>query len=102
MVNVSNALNAINRESFVDNTKILWLSTCINNCYLSLADLYTQSDWSKKSEEEATQDDPNIGTRKTPLLACKKWNGGKRTSVSTQVTLTDDLNGIDIVESLKK
>ena len=64
--------------------------------------LYTQSGWSKNSEEEATQDDPNICTGKTPLLACKKSNGGKRTSVSTQVTLADDLNGIDIVESLKK
>ena len=102
MVDASNALNAVNREAFVDNTKTMWLSTCINNCYLSLADLYTQSDWSKNSEEEATQDDPNIGTRKTPLLAWKKSNGGKRTSVFTQVTLADDLNGIDIVESLKR
>ena len=48
-----------------------------------LADLYTQNGWSKNSEEEATQDDPNICTGKTPLLACKRSNGGKITSVST-------------------
>ena len=102
MVEASNSLNAINRETFVHNTKILWLSTYINNCYLLLADLYTQNGWSKHSEEEATQDDPNICTGKTPLLACKKSNGGKITSVSTQVKLADDLNGIDIVESLKR
>ena len=44
MVDSSNAFNAINREAFVHDMKILCpsISTFISNCYLSPTDLHIQ------------------------------------------------------------
>ena len=60
MVDASNAFNAINRETFLHNTKILCpsVSMYINNCYSSPTDFYIQGCRSVKSEEETTQRDP--------------------------------------------
>ena len=69
MADAPNAFNAINREAFLHNTKILY----VNNCYSSPTDLYIQGGRSIKSEEGATQGDPAamaiyaLGI--TPLLA---------------------------------
>ena len=51
MVDASNAFNAINRERFLHNTKILCpsISTYITNCYSSPTDLYNQGGRSIKS-----------------------------------------------------
>ena len=53
MVEASNASNAINREAFLHNTKILCtsISACVNNCYSSPTDLYIQGGQSIKSKE---------------------------------------------------
>ena len=75
MVDASNTFNAINREAFLHNTKILYpsISTYISNCYSSPTDLYIQGGRSKKSEEGTTQGDPTamaiyaLGIK--PLLA---------------------------------
>ena len=110
MVDASNAFNAINREAFLHNTKILCpsISTHVNNCNSSPADLYIQGGRSIKSEEGTTEGDPTamaiytLGI--TPLLAwlSKKSNEGNRASASKQVAFGDDLNRIGTVESLKK
>ena len=110
MVDASNAFNAINREEFLHNTKILCpsVSTYVNNCYSSPTDLYIQGGRSIKSEEGTTQGDPTamaiyaLGI--TPLLAwlSKKSNEGNSASASKQVAFADDLNGVGTVESLKK
>ena len=56
MVDASNAFNAINREAFLHNKKILCpsLSTYVNNCYSSLTDLYIQGERSIKSKDRIT------------------------------------------------
>ena len=56
MVDASNASNAINREAFLHNTKILCtsISACVNNCYSSPTDLYIQGGQSIKSKEGTT------------------------------------------------
>ena len=98
MVDASNAFNAIYREAFLHNTKILCpsISAYVNNCYSSPRDLYIQGGQSIKSEEGTTQGDPTamaiyaLGI--TPLFA----------SASKQVAFADDLNGIGTVELLKK
>ena len=110
MVHASNTFNAINREAFLHNTKILCpsISTYITNCYSSPTDLYIQGGRSIKSEEGTTQGDPTamaiyaLGI--TPLLAwlSKKSNEGNSASASKQVAFADDLNGIGTVESLKQ
>ena len=110
MVEASNAFNAINRETFLHNTKILCpsISAYVNNSYSSPTDLYSQGGRSIKLEEGTTQDDPTamaiyaLGI--TPLLAwlSKKSNEGKTASASKQVAFADDLNGIGTVESIKK
>ena len=75
MVDASNALNAINRETFLYSTKILSLSisTYINNCYSSPKDIFIKDPCSIKSEKEKTQGDPTAMAiytpRITPLLA---------------------------------
>ena len=110
MVDASNAFNAINREAFLHNTKILCpsISTYVNNCNSSPKDLYIQGGRSTKSEEGTTQGDSTamaiyaLGI--TPLLAwlSKKSNEGNSASASKQVAFADDLIGIGTVESLKK
>ena len=110
MVDASNVFSAINREAFLHNAKILCpsISTYVNNCYSSPADLYIQGGRSIKSEEETTQGDPTemaiyaLGI--TPLLAwlSKKSSEGNSASASKQVAFADDLNGIGTVESLQK
>ena len=75
MVDASNAFNAINREAFLRNTKILCpsISTYVNNCYSSPTDLYIQGGRSIKLEAGTTQGDLTamaiyaLGI--TPLLA---------------------------------
>ena len=112
MVDASNDFNAINREAFLHNTKILCpsISTYVNNCYSSPTDLYIQGGRSIKSEEGTTQGDQAMTTAMTinalgitPLLAwlSKKSNEGNSASASKQVAFADDLNGIGTVESLK-
>ena len=101
MIDASNAFNAINREAFLHNTKILCpsISTCVNNCYSSPTDLYIQGARSIKSEEGRTQGDPTamaiytLGIR--PLLAwlSKKSNEGNSASASKHVAFANDLNG---------
>ena len=111
MVDASNAFNAINREAFLHNTKILCpsISTYINNYYSSPRDLYIQGEQSIKSEKGTTiKGDPTamaihaLGI--TPLLAwlSKKSNEGNSASASKEVAFADDLNVIGTVESLKK
>ena len=110
MVDASNAFNAINREAFLHNTKILCpsISTYVNNCYSSPTDLYIQGGRSIKSEEGTTQGDPTamaiyaLGI--TPLLVwlSKKSNEGNSAFASKDVAFADDLNGIGAVESLKR
>ena len=101
MVDASNALNAINREAFLHNTKILCpsISTYVNSCYSSPTDLYIQGGRSIKSEQGTTQGAPTamaiytLGI--TPLLAwlSKKSNEGNSASTSKQVVFGNDLNG---------
>lgn len=61
MVDASNALNAINRETFLYSTTILSLSisTYINNCYSSPKDICIKDPCSIKSEKEKTRGDPH-------------------------------------------
>ena len=109
MVDPPNAFNAINREAFLHNTKILCpsISTYINNCYSSPTVLCIQSRRSIKSEEGTTQGDPTtlaiyaLGIM--PLFARpgKKSSEGNNASASQQVAFADDLNGICTEESLK-
>ena len=109
MVDASNAFNAINREAFLHNTKILCpsISAYINNCYLSTADLYIQGRRSIKLEEGITQGNPTATATYalgiTPFLTwlSKKSNEGNSASGSKNVAFADDLNGIGTVESLK-
>ena len=60
MVDASVVFNAINRDAFLQNTKILCqsISTYINNCYSSPTELYIQCERPIKSEEGTTQGDP--------------------------------------------
>ena len=88
MVDASNAFNAINREAFLHNTKIVCpsMSTYVNNCYSSPTDLYFQGGRSIKSEEGTTQGYPTamaiyaLGI--TPHLAWLSKNEGNSASAS--------------------
>ena len=110
MIDASNAFNAINREAFLHNTKMLCpsISRHINNCYSSPTDLYIRCGRSIKSEEGATQGDPtamaiySLGITSLLSWIRKKSNEGSRASASKQVAFADDLNGIGKVESLKR
>ena len=53
MLDASNTFNAINREEFLHNTKIICpsISTYINDCYASPTDLLIQGARSIKSED---------------------------------------------------
>ena len=110
MVDASNAFNAINREAFLHNTKILCpsISTYVNNCYSSPTDLYIQGGRSIKSEEGTTQGDPTamaiyaLGITLLLVWLSKKSNEGNSASASKQVAFANDLNGIGTVESQKK
>ena len=44
MVKASNAFNSINRETFLHNTKVLYLAlaTFISNCYLIPSNLFVE------------------------------------------------------------
>ena len=64
MVGASNAFNAVNRETFLHNTKTLCssISTYVKNCYSSPTDLYIQGGRSINSEEGTMQGDPTAMT----------------------------------------
>ena len=98
MVDASNAFNAINREAFLHNKKILCpsLSTYVNNCYSSLTDLYIQGERSIKSKDGITQGDLTAmaiyALAITPVLAwpSKKSNEGNSAPASKHVAFVDD------------
>ena len=110
MVDASNAFNAINREAFLHNTKILCpsISAYVNNCYSSPTDLYIQGGQSIKSEEGTTQGDPTpmaiyaLGIMPLLQWLIKKSNEGNSASTTKHVAFAVDLNGIGTVELLKK